>query len=869
MSRRKTSQLCRVSLCLLLAVVYWLFPGGVVSAIARSDLNAIIGNTVFYDPDNGGACNSDASNPAANGSQPKVYILGDSIIDWFANASDAKGAEYGVTPGLLKTALSDKGVEATIQAKGGRQLKGSHYSVTPDGLGQIEADQAAIKESSSAIIALGTNRNDPWDSDSKESFRNDVTAAVKRLKELNSSIKISWVNVAYTGETLTTDPPGSYAYATSFSDYNQVLGELSASEGFTIIDWKAKVDADPVLIGTNYGALDGYAHVHPSPDGAKVYANMLADSVTSSSTAATQAANGNIYMLGDSITVRGAAKYKEILEAQGKKLTISAVVGRSWTSEGQANGEGWQVGTTGKGKDALEADKDIIKEAGTVVIALGSNGFSGGNPIDEIAASVKAINPTAQILWVNVASGPADNDDVIGFNTALNEKAAAQGFKVVDWAKIVDPTGNGTHNSAGHLEGDDLAGIHPKIPSGVDALVKLVTEEIGLSGGTSTTSQPSGSNLGCKCDASQNGMSGSVVLTGGDHVEKAYNFFIGKGLGAVQAAAIVGNFMMESGVTLDLTISNSLGTYGIAQWLYGRKTALLARPDHDTLEGQLAFSWEELNGPYKKSTLDPMNATQDLTEAVYIFEAHYEVAGAIPWVMAKRVEFAQSVLDTYGSNSGSGSGPSTTSACNQKSGTNGTSMSASCDTSTSLPIPGDAETVWFNGHNHGHSVSFNPYEGKHGTIINPIKGTHYGNEAIKNSAFSYGEAVDVGLAAGTKVYTPTDGKVLRSTLIHPPGGSDGYFVVVESSNKRCVSLMAHLDAPLVNEGDVVSAGQDIGTIKDMGFGSHLHFELWVNGEPVNIGEDPDPCTYKSGCSDRFDDEAGQIWDKQKQILMGQ
>jgi hypothetical protein len=37
-------------------------------------------------------------------------------------------------------------------------------------------------------------------------------------------------------------------------------------------------------------------------------------------------------------------------------------------------------------------------------------------------------------------------------------------------------------------------------------------------------------------------------LSGADNIQKAYNYFIGKGLNDIQAAAVVGNFKQESGI---------------------------------------------------------------------------------------------------------------------------------------------------------------------------------------------------------------------------------------------------------------------------------------------------------------------------------
>ena len=80
----------------------------------------------------------------------------------------------------------------------------------------------------------------------------------------------------------------------------------------------------------------------------------------------------------------------------------------------------------------------------------------------------------------------------------------------------------------------------------------------------------------------------------GENVEKVLKFFTGKGLTLVQAAAVAGNLQQES--RIDPSALNSIGAYGIAQWLGGRRTNLEKKPNYSTIEGQLEYLWEELNG---------------------------------------------------------------------------------------------------------------------------------------------------------------------------------------------------------------------------------------------------------------------------------
>ncbi len=208
-----------------------------------------------------------------------------------------------------------------------------------------------------------------------------------------------------------------------------------------------------------------------------------------SASSSSGAISGDIYMLGDSITVRTAPKYTEKMQAVGIVPAISAVVGRSWVGAGQAQGEGWQIGTTGPAKEAVQTDKPLIEKANAIVIALGTNGYIGSNPVNEIYDTVRAMNTkNAPIYWVNVAVSTANNGGVAPFNAELNRLQTEQKIKVIDWAKLVDPTGNGTANPSGILED----GIHPDMNTGTDQLSTLVTDSLKGSTGAAVAPVASG-----------------------------------------------------------------------------------------------------------------------------------------------------------------------------------------------------------------------------------------------------------------------------------------------------------------------------------------------------------------------------------------
>ncbi len=92
-------------------------------------------------------------------------------------------------------------------------------------------------------------------------------------------------------------------------------------------------------------------------------------------------------------------------------------------------------------------------------------------------------------------------------------------------------------------------------------------------------------------------------------------------------------------------------------------------------------------------------------------------------------------------------------------------------------------------------------------------------------------AVDVAAPAGTPITAADRGVVLRA------GWNDqgyGRFVIIDHKIDY-VTLYAHLDRILVQEGDVVGQGQVIGTVGSTGnsTGPHLHFEIRDFGRLIN------------------------------------
>lgn len=127
------------------------------------------------------------------------------------------------------------------------------------------------------------------------------------------------------------------------------------------------------------------------------------------------------------------------------------------------------------------------------------------------------------------------------------------------------------------------------------------------------------------------------------NAQKAYQYFLGKGLARHQAAALVGNLMQESGADLDPTAANPSGAYGIAQWMGERKQTLLGKAGADTLEGQLAHVWDELSGS-EREALAQLTAAETPEAAALAVRRQYERPGELEANDARRLQNTYAVL---------------------------------------------------------------------------------------------------------------------------------------------------------------------------------------------------------------------------------
>ncbi len=92
------------------------------------------------------------------------------------------------------------------------------------------------------------------------------------------------------------------------------------------------------------------------------------------------------------------------------------------------------------------------------------------------------------------------------------------------------------------------------------------------------------------------------------------------------------------------------------------------------------------------------------------------------------------------------------------------------------------------------------------------------------------EGIDIGVGSGTPIHAAASGRVVYA------GWMSGYGNLVAIDHGRGISTAyGHQSSVAVSVGQVVSQGQTVGYVGCTGhcFGPHLHFEVRINGAPVD------------------------------------
>lgn len=90
--------------------------------------------------------------------------------------------------------------------------------------------------------------------------------------------------------------------------------------------------------------------------------------------------------------------------------------------------------------------------------------------------------------------------------------------------------------------------------------------------------------------------------------------------------------------------------------------------------------------------------------------------------------------------------------------------------------------------------------------------------------------IDIGAKSGSPIFAAGAGKVIFAAY----GSGYGNYIVIDHGDKIS-TLYGHCSRLLVSAGQEVRQGQRIALVGSTGLstGPHLHFEVRVNGKPVN------------------------------------
>jgi len=129
-----------------------------------------------------------------------------------------------------------------------------------------------------------------------------------------------------------------------------------------------------------------------------------------------------------------------------------------------------------------------------------------------------------------------------------------------------------------------------------------------------------------------------------------------------------------------------------------------------------------------------------------------------------------------------------------------------------------------HAHPHPPSADVSPeLAAKIGTLVAPLEKMNQTSGFIRNDGKTMHGAVDLAGKIGDKVMAPISG--MAKVLSDPKGY--GNYVEVTDTITGVKHILAHLDKTMIKTGDMVKAGQQVGTVGNTGMstGPHLHHEI--------------------------------------------
>ena len=116
----------------------------------------------------------------------------------------------------------------------------------------------------------------------------------------------------------------------------------------------------------------------------------------------------------------------------------------------------------------------------------------------------------------------------------------------------------------------------------------------------------------------------------------------------------------------------------------------------------------------------------------------------------------------------------------------------------------------------------------------PVTGFVSSNFGTRNSPFGRGSQFHKGLDISNRIGTPIIAPAEGTVILAGPDGAYGNSVEIDHGG-GIITKYAHMQRAIVHNGDWVKRGQVLGYIGMTGrtTGPHLHYEVRLNGAPVN------------------------------------
>lgn len=302
---------------IIVSVLYIIVQPTVVQALSQGDINAIYGDSVYYDPNACGSSDNTSSGTEGGSlaSGSKVYILGDSITA-MAQAAYVSG-------------FQQKGITASVDGSSGRSLNGPGIDGNKlTGMAAIAADKTQISGANAVVVALGTNGGNTTQS---------IDQAIQAIRTINSNAPIYWVDTMVVGRP---------DYVSTINDNNQAIYEQAKQDKYAVISWAKKVtpnvdqkhltgqeaDSNGYIIPYVDPNKDASLGVHPTAAGVAALTSLVTTTVaggsttssTSTSDTSPSSSTNNIsstFILGFS-----ASTPHSVIEGVVKKYHVAGIV---------------------------------------------------------------------------------------------------------------------------------------------------------------------------------------------------------------------------------------------------------------------------------------------------------------------------------------------------------------------------------------------------------------------------------------------------------------------------------------------------------------------------------------------------------------